>query len=208
MLGKNLNERLINMGFRALNRYESQKARYDAYKAWQGKTLEQKKALYDAIPGISTGRAKPVLADGFIIPFNSTGTIVTYIETSKILDATQGTAVGKDVANALRTALLGQYFLTAAGTTPVVLQNPRYKFARLSFTNKESFVDRVSRITGATYKKPTTDTVSMPFGGKTMSEDFDTAVLDIKTRASGASAWKNAGTATVKKSYKFTPEGI
>ncbi|MDZ8108990.1 MAG: hypothetical protein RM338_25660 [Nostoc sp. DedQUE12a] len=196
------------MGFRALQRYESQKARYDAYKLWQAKTLEQKKALYDAIPGISTGRAKPVLADGFIIPFNSTGTIVTYIESSKILHATQGTAVGSDVANALRTALAGQFFLTASGTTPVILTNPRYKFAKLSFTNKESFVDRVSRITGATYKKPTTDTVSMPFGGKTMAEDFDTAVADLKTKANGANAWKNSGTSTVKKSYKFTPEGI
>lgn len=196
------------MGFRALQRYEGQKARYDAYKAWQGKTLEQKKTLYDAIPGISTGRAKPVLAAGFIIPFNSTGTIVTYVETPKILHATQGSAVGADVANALRTALAGQYFLTATGTTPVILTNPRYKFAKLSFTNKESFVDRVSRITGATYKKPTTDTVSMPFGGKTMAEDFDTAVADIKTRSTGANDWKSSGTTTIKKSYKFTPEGI
>ncbi|MEH2351937.1 hypothetical protein [Nostoc sp.] len=196
------------MGFRALQRYESQKAKYDAYKAWQAKTPEQKQALYDAIPGIATGRAKPVLRPGFIIPFNSTGTVVTYVETSKILDATQGTAVGNDVANALRTALLGQYFLTATGTTPVVIQNPKYRFAKLSFTNKESFVKRVSRITGSTYQKPATDTVSMPFGGTTMAEDFDTAVLDIKTRASGANAWKAAGTSTVKKSYKFTPEGI
>lgn len=196
------------MGFRRLESYESQKARYDAYKAWKAKTPEQKQALYDAIPGIGTGRAKPVLTPGFIIPFNSTGTVVTYIETSKILDATQGTAVGSDVANALRTALLGQYFLTATGTTPVVIKSPRYKFAKLSFTNKESFTKRVSRITGSTYQKPTTDTVSMPFGGTTMAEDFDTAVLDIKTRASGANAWKGASTLTVKKSYKFTPEGI
>ncbi|WP_193196413.1 hypothetical protein [Nostoc sp. MG11] len=196
------------MGFRALERYESQKARYDAYKAWRAKTPEQKQALYDAIPGISTGRAKPVLATGFIIPFNSTGTIVTYIETSKILNATQGSAVGADVANALRTALGGQFFATATGTTPVILTNPRYKFAKLSFTNKDSFVKRVSRITGSTYQKPTTDTVSMPFGGKTMAEDFDTAAADIKTKANGANAWKNASTSTVKKSYKFTPEGI
>ncbi|WP_029635974.1 hypothetical protein [[Scytonema hofmanni] UTEX B 1581] len=196
------------MGFRALQRYESQKAKYDAYKLWQAKTPEQKQALYDAIPGIATGRAKPVLTTGFIIPFNATGTIVTYIETFKIFDATQGSAVGADVASALRTALAGQFFATAAGTTPVVLTNPRYKFAKLSFTNKDSFVKRVSRITGSTYQKPTTDTVSMPFGGKTMTDDFDTAVADIKTKTNGANAWKNGSTATVKKSYKFTPEGI
>ena len=196
------------MGFRALQRYESQKAKYDAYKAWQAKTPEQKQALYDAIPGISTGRAKPVLATGYIIPFNVTGTIVTYIETSKILDATQGSAVGAAVAAAVRTALAGQFFATVAGTTPVLLTNPKYKFAKLSFTNKESFVNRVSRITGSTYKKPATDTVSMPFGGKTMTDDFDTAVADIKTKTGGANAWKNGSTATVKKSYKFVPEGI
>ncbi len=196
------------MGFRALRRYESQKARYDAYKAWQDKTPAQKKALYDAIPGISTGRAKPVLTPGFIIPFNATGTIVTYIESSKILNATQGTAVGADVANALRTALAGQFFATATGTTPVILTNPRYKFAKLSFTKKENFVARESRITGASYKKPSTDTVSMPFGGKTMTDDFDTAVADIKTKTNGANAWKAASTSTVKQTYKFTPEGI
>ncbi|MCM0591344.1 MAG: hypothetical protein KA716_31855 [Gloeotrichia echinulata DEX184] len=196
------------MGFRALERFESQKAKYDAYKAWKAKTPEQKKALYDAIPGISTGRAKPVLSTGYIIPFNATGTIVIYVETSKILDATQGSAVGASVANALRTALAGQFFATATGTTPVILTNPRYKFAKLSFTNKESFVSRVSRITGSTYKKPTTDTVSMPFGGSSMSEDFDTAVAGIRTKTNGANAWKNGSTATIIKTYKFTPEGI
>jgi hypothetical protein len=197
------------MGFRALQRYESQKAKYDAYKLWQAKTPEQKHALYEAIPGIATGRAKPVQKTGFIIPFNATGTIVTYIETSKILHETQGSAVGAAVANALRNALDGQYFATATGTTPVVLANPRYKFAKLSFTSKDSFVNRVSRITGSNYKKPTTDTISMPFGGKTMTEDFDTAVAAIKAKATdGANDWKNSSTATVKKSYKFTPEGI
>jgi hypothetical protein len=197
------------MGFRALQRYESQKAKYDAYKLWQAKTPEQKQALYDAIPGIATGRAKPVFKTGFIIPFNATGTIVTYIQTTKILHETQGTAVGADVASAVRAALSAQYFEAAGGTTPVILSNPRYKFAKLGFTNKDSFVKRVSRITGSTYQKPTTDTVSMPFGGKTMTDDFDTAVADIKAKTTvGANAWKNSSTATVKKSYKFTPEGI
>lgn len=197
------------MGFRALQRYESQKARYDAYKLWQAKTPEQKHALYEAIPGIATGKAKAVRSTGFIIPFNATGTIVTYIETSKILHATQGSAVGASVANALRAALAGQFFATATGTTPVIITNPKYKFAKLSFTSKDSFVDRISRITGSHYKKPTVDTVSMPFGGKTMADDFDTAVADIKAKATdGANAWKNGSTATVKKSYKFTPEGI
>jgi hypothetical protein len=196
------------MGFRDLERYEAQKARYDNYKAWKALSPDAKKALYDAIPGIATSRAKPVLDTGFIIPFNSTGTIVTYVETTKILNATQGAAVGAAVANALRTALTGQFFATAAGTTPVVLNIPRYKFAKLSFTNKEGFVDRISRITKSSYKKPSTDTVSMPFGGKTMAEDFDTAVADIKTKANGAAAWSGGSTATIKRSYKFTPEGI
>jgi hypothetical protein len=196
------------MGFRALQRHESEQAAYDEYKLWKAKTPAQKKALYDAIPGISTGRAKPILSTGFIIPFNATGTVVTYIETTKILGAQQGTSSWADVASSLRIALGGQFFATATGTTPVVLSNPRYKFAKLSFTKKESFVNRVSRITGRTYKKPSTDTVSMPFGGKTMTDDFDTAVLDIKTKTNGAAAWKNASTSTVKQSYKFTPEGI
>ncbi|MBK1987310.1 hypothetical protein A0J48_007135 [Sphaerospermopsis aphanizomenoides BCCUSP55] len=195
------------MSFRELERYESQKAAYDNYKAWKALSPDAKQALYDAIPNIATSRAKPVLVGGFVIPFNATGTIVTYIETTKILSATQGTAVGSDVASALRTALSGQYFATATGTTPVILTNPRYKFAKLSFTNRESFVDRVSRITKRKYKKPSSDTVSMPFGGKTMTDDYDTAVNDIKTKANGANAWKNSSTATVKKSYKFTPEG-
>lgn len=196
------------MSFRELERYESQKAAYDNYKAWKALSPDAKKALYDAIPGVATSRAKPVLTPGYIIPFNATGTIVTYIGTSKILDATQGSAVGADVANALRTALGGQYFLTATGTTPVIIASPRYKFAKLSFTKRESFTTRVSRITKRTYKKPSSDTVSMPFGGSTMSEDFDTAVLEIKTKASGANAWASASTATVKQSFKFTPEGI
>lgn len=196
------------MSFRALERFESQKAKYDAYKAWKAKTPQQKQALYDAIPGINTGRAKPVLADGLIIPFNVTGTDLVYIETSKILNATQGNAIGASVANAVRAALAGQFFTTVSGT-PVKLRNPKYKFAKLSYTNKESFVKRESRITGVTYLKPTVDTVSMPFGGKNMTDDFDTAVASIKAVATnGATAWKASSTATVKKSYKFTPEGI
>lgn len=196
------------MSFRALERFESQKAKYDAYKAWKAKTPQQKQALYDAIPGIATGRAKPVLAEGFIIPFNVTGTDLVYIETSKILNATQGNAIGASVATKLRAALAGQFFATVSGT-PVKLKNPRYKFAKLSFTNKESYVKRESRITGVTYLKPTVDTVSMPFGGKNMSDDFDTAVASIKALANdGATAWKASSTATVKKTYKFTPEGI
>ena len=196
------------MSFRELERYESQKAAYDNYKAWKALSPDAKQALYDAIPGIKTSRAKPVLQSGFLIPFNATGTIVTYIETKKILDATQGAAVGADVASALRIALSGQYFATATGTTPVVITSPRYRFAKLSFTNRESAVDRVSRITKRKYKKPSSDTVSMPFGGKTMSEDFDTAVADIKSKTNGAKAWLDSSTSTIKRSYKFTPEGI
>ena len=196
------------MGFRKLQQYESEKAAYDNYKAWKALSPDAKQALYDAIPAVSTSRAKPVLQTGFIIPFNATGTIVTYVETNKILNATQGSAVGANVANALRVALSGQYFATATGTTPVVIANPRYKFAKLSFTNRESFVDRVSRITKRKYKKPSSDTVSMPFGGSSMAEQFDEAVAEIRTKANGAIAWANGSTSTTKKSYKFTPEGF
>ncbi|WP_071190983.1 hypothetical protein [Trichormus sp. NMC-1] len=195
------------MSFRDLERFESQKAAYDNYKAWKALGPDAKKALYDAIPNIATSRAKPVFGTGFIIPFNATGTIVVYVETKKILAATQGSGPGSDVATALRTALDGQYFAAATGTTPVVIDNPRYKFARLSFINRESFVDRVSRITKRSYKKPSSDTVSAPFGGKTMTEDYDTAVVNIKAKTSGAKAWADSSTSTVKKSFKFTPEG-
>ncbi|MTJ11493.1 hypothetical protein FJR11_02550 [Anabaena sp. UHCC 0187] len=196
------------MSFRSLERYESQKAAYDNYKAWKLLSPDAKQALYDAIPGIATGRAKPVLSAGFIIPFNATGTIVTYIETKKIIDATQGSAVGAAVATALRTALSGQFFATATGTTPVIISSPRYKFAKLSFTRRNTPVARVSRITKRSYKKPTSDTISMPFGGSSMSEDFDVAVAEIKTKASGANAWANASAGEIKQTYKFTPEGI
>ncbi|MBJ7298550.1 MAG: hypothetical protein JHC73_20145 [Dolichospermum sp.] len=197
----------LKMGFRKLQRYEAQKAAYDNYKAWNALNPDAKQALYAAIPGSGTGRAKPVLQTGFIIPFNATGTNIIYIETKKILNATQGSAVGADVATALRNALSGQYFASAAANS-VVLTNRAYKFAKLSFTNREAFVDRISRITKRKYKKPTSNTVSMPFGGKAMSDDFDTAVADIKLKANGANAWANATTSTVIKSYKFTPEGI
>ncbi|MBE9202139.1 MULTISPECIES: hypothetical protein [unclassified Nodularia (in: cyanobacteria)] len=196
------------MGFSALEKYESQKAAFDNYKAWKALSPDAKQALYDAIPNIKTSRAKPTLRSGFIIPFNATGTIVTYIETKKILDASQGSAVGADVANAVRTCLAGQFFLTAAGTTPVILNNSRYQFAKLSFTKRESFVDRVSRITKRSYKKPSSDTVSMPFGGDAMDQEFDEAVAEIKTKTGGAIPWTGASNATVKQSYKITPEGI
>lgn len=195
------------MSFRALERYESQKAAYDNYKAWKALSPDAKKALYDAIPNIATSRAKPVLASGVLIPFNATGTNVVYIETKKILNATQGSAVGSDVANALRTALSGQYFLEPTGTTPVIIISPRYKFAKLSFTNRESFASRTSRITKRSYKKPSSDTVSMPFGGKTMAQGFDEAVSELRTKTNGANDWANGSTATVKRSYKITPEG-
>ncbi len=66
------------MSFRDLRRYESQKAAYDNYKAWQALSPDAKQAAFAAITD-ETKRAKPERAMGYLSPFNQVGAALKYI---------------------------------------------------------------------------------------------------------------------------------
>lgn len=191
------------MGFRALRRYESQKARFDAYKAWQALSPEAKAAKFDTVY-VQADRSKPERVKGYISPFNTTGTAQVWLKL-KVLGNTQ-TGQGGTVATALKDAI-DPFYIDASESSPlgVVLTSPGFKAAKLSFTERSGFAKKNSRITGAAYQRPQSDTVTASFGQSVANQDFDAAVALIQVKVD---TWTNGATATLKRSFKFTPEGI
>lgn len=194
------------MGFRDLQRYAAQKARFEKYQAWLAMTPDQRQSAYAAITD-EAKRSKPERDTGFVSPFGTAGSTKIYIP-ANILSATQ-TGQGSDVANTLR-GLLANYTLTATEFgnltgDPIQVTAKGFKFARLSLKEViPSTTKSTSRITGAKYNKPDVDTVSSPFGQNTGGQAYDAAILAI--------AGESAFTAFVagnngKNTYKFTPEG-
>jgi hypothetical protein len=193
------------MGFRDLQRYESQKSRFDKYKLWLAMTPDQRAAAYATITD-EAKRAKPEREKGYISPFNTVGTTKIYVP-ARILKTTQE-GQGSDTANVLR-GLLTSYSTTgtelAALSNALVIEAAQFKSAKLSLTAVvPATVSKNSRITGAPYKKPDVDTVSSPFGQNAGGQDYDAAVAAIKA----ASAFTTfIGGNNGKNRYKFTPEG-
>lgn len=191
------------MGFRALRRYQSQKAKFEAYKAWEDLSPEAKAAKFDAVY-VQADRSKPERVKGYISPFNTTGTTQLWIK-MKVLANTQ-TGQGGTVATALKNAL-DPFFTDTSEPAPAgpQLTSPGFKAAKLKFTERTGFVKKNSRITGAAYQKPQSDSVTAPFGQSVPNQDFDAAVALIQVPVN---AWMDGATATLKRSFKFTPEGI
>jgi hypothetical protein len=193
------------MGFRDLQRYESQKARFDKYKAWLAMNPEQRQAAYATVTD-ETKRAKTEREKGYISPFGTAGTTKIYVPARLIKDGQTGQ--GSGVANVLR-GLLAGYTTTAtefaALTTPLLIETSQFKAAKLTLSNVvPGTTPRNSRITGAAYKKPDVDSVTCPFGQNAGGQDYDAAVLAIKGETTFADFLAGNGG---KNRFKFTPEG-
>jgi hypothetical protein len=193
------------MGFRDLQRYESNKSRFDKYKAWLAMTPDQRQAAY-ALVTDETKRVKTEKEAGYISPFGTAGTTKIYLPT-RIIKSGQ-TGQGSGTAEVLR-GLLASYTTTAtefgALTTPILIDTQKFKFAKLTLTAVvPGTLKKNSRITGAAYLKPDVDSVTCPFGQNTGGQDYEAAVLAIK----GESAYTTfiAGN-DGKNRAKFTPEG-
>jgi hypothetical protein len=193
------------MGFRELQRYPAQKARYDKYKIWLEATPEVRQTMYATITD-ETKRAKTEREKGYVSPFGTAGTVKIYLP-AKLIKSGQ-TGQGSGTAEVLRT-LLASYTTTAtefaALTTPVLIDSNSYKFAKLTITSViPGTVKKNSRITGAAYNKPDVDSISSSFGQNTGGQDYDAAVLAIKGETAYATflAGNNG-----KNRAKFTPEG-
>ncbi|BAZ50127.1 hypothetical protein NIES4103_70290 (plasmid) [Nostoc sp. NIES-4103] len=193
------------MGFRNLQRYDSQKARFDKYKAWLAMSPDQRAAAYAVITD-ETRRASAEREKGYISPFGTAGTTKVFLP-ARILKTGQ-IGQGSGVAEVLRGLLAGFTLTTAeyaALTTPILVDTQQYKFAKLALTTVVPGTEKKnSRITGAAYKKPDVDTVSSPFGQKTGGQDYDAAMAAIMGEAAFATfvAGNNG-----KNRFKFTPEG-
>lgn len=193
------------MGFRDLQRYESNKARFEKYKAWLAMSPDQRAAAYATVTD-ETKRASAEREKGYISPFGTTGTTKVFLP-ARIIKTGQ-TGQGAGVAEVLRGLLAG--FTTTATefgalTTPLFIDTDEYKFAKLALTTVvPGTTKKNSRITGASYKKPDVDTVSSPFGQKTGGQDYDAAVAAIMGDAAFATfvAGNNG-----KNRFRFTPEG-
>ncbi|OYD93137.1 hypothetical protein CDG76_20815 [Nostoc sp. 'Peltigera membranacea cyanobiont' 210A] len=190
------------MSFRDLRRYESQKAAYDSYKAWQALTPDLKQAAFAAITD-EAKRSKPERVTGYLSPFNQVGTALKYIRMPVLKKTQEGQ--GSAVGNALATAL-DAFYIDDTETAPVggAIDYKRFKAAKLSFTLRSTFTKKNSRITKRAYLKPDVDTYSAPFGQSVGDQDYAAALVILVPLAN---TWMEAATAPAKRSYKFTPEG-
>ncbi|WP_427159404.1 hypothetical protein ACQFX9_25800 [Aliinostoc sp. HNIBRCY26] len=192
------------MGFRDLNRYPAQKARYDKYKEWLESTPEQRQAKFAAITD-ETRRARAEREIGYVSPFGTAGNTKVYLPTRII--AAQQSGSGAGVATTLR-GLLANYTLTGddfqALNNPILIEARKFKFAKLTLTSVVAGTKRASRITGATYSKPDVDSVTCPFGQNTAGQDYDDAVVAIKTDSDYANFLQGNGG---RNRARFTPEG-
>lgn len=193
------------MGFRDLQRYPAQKARYDKYKIWLDAPPEQRQKMYAAITD-ETKRARAERESGYVSPFGTAGTVKVFLP-AKLIKSGQ-TGQGAGAAEVLR-GLLNNYTTTAtefaALTTPVVINSKKFKFAKLTLTSVvPGTVKKNSRITGAEYKKPDVDSVACAFGQNTGGQAYDAAVLAIKGETAYATFLNGNGG---KNRARFTPEG-
>ena len=168
------------MGFRDLNRYPLQKARYDKYKAWLDSTPLERQQKFATITD-ETKRASAEKEAGYISPFGTAGTTKIYLP-ARLIKSGQ-TGQGSGVAEVLR-GLLTNYTTTAAEfallTTPIEINAKKFKFAKLTLTSVvPGTVKKASRITGVEYKKPDVDSVTSPFGQNAGGQAYDAAVLAI-----------------------------
>jgi|SRR6476469_2190429 len=195
------------MGFRDLNRFETQRARFEAYKAWQALTPNARQTAFAAVTD-EAGRVKTKRVAAYVSPFGTLGTTMIYLATR--VPANNQTGAGSGVANVLRT-ILATYIHgePGGGALPngaITINAKKFKFAKLTLTSVVPGTTRKeSRITKALYYKPTVDSVTSPFGQATANQDEAAAVAAIK----GSSEFEafiadNSG----KNRYKFTPEGI
>lgn len=193
------------MGFRDLQRYPAQKARYDKYKIWLDAPPEQRQTMYAAITD-ETKRVKTERESGYVSPFGTAGTVKIYLP-AKLVKSGQ-TGQGAGTAEVLR-GLLNNYTTTAAEfaalTTPVMVNSKEFKFAKLTLTAVvPGTTKKNSRITGAAYKKPDVDSVSCAFGQNAGGQAYDAAVLAIKGETAYATFLNGNGG---KNRARFTPEG-
>ncbi|MEH2066979.1 MAG: hypothetical protein V7K47_02205 [Nostoc sp.] len=193
------------MGFRDLQRYPLQKARYEKYKLWLDSTPVERQQKFAAITD-ETKRASAEKEPGYISPFGTAGTTKIFLPARILKDGQTGQ--GSGVATVLR-GLLANYTTTstefAALNTPILIETKKFKFAKLTLTTVvPSTTKKPSRITGVEYKKPDVDSVTCPFGQNAGGQDYDAAVLAIKGESAFATFVDGNGG---KNRFKFTPEG-
>ncbi len=193
------------MGFRDLNRYPAQKAKYDKYILWLESSPAERQAKYAAITD-ETKRVKTEREKGYVSPFGTAGTTKIYLP-ARLIKSGQ-TGQGSGVANSLLT-LLASYTTTAtefaALTTPILIEASQFKFAKLTLTSVvPGTTPKASRITGALYKKPDVDSVTSAFGQNAGGQAYDEAVIAIKGEAAYATFLSGNGG---KNRARFTPEG-
>lgn len=190
------------MSFKELRRIQGLQSKLTTYQAWLAETPQAKHQAYVAIA--KADRAGAVRGDGYIEPFNTTGTGVIAIANSRCLAASQTGATGSAVATALATALNGHYSLTAP-TGATILTVKKFKYAICKFRSSvKGTSTSVSRITGTSYKKPTVIGISSAFGRSSTDTTYEAAVTTITT---AAETWATTAADSESRYFYFTPEG-
>ncbi|MCC5597974.1 hypothetical protein [Nostoc favosum] len=151
-------------------------------RAWEDKTVKEKRALYKAQRGSSV-RVKVNRTKGYVESFQLVGRIYLPV---KLLSDSQTGSNATTLANTVREAVQADGRTVAVGFTlptgGVLLDNMTgYRPARLSLTDRGAEVaDSKSRITDLEYKRYDNKSVSSPFGSKnTGGETYAAAVAEI-----------------------------
>ncbi|MDZ8082819.1 MAG: hypothetical protein RMX35_27615 [Nostoc sp. DcaGUA01] len=175
-------------------------------RAWEDKTLKEKRAAYKAQRGTSV-RVKVIRTKGYVESFELVGRI--YLPT-KVLSDTQTGSNQATLANMVREAVQAEGRTLAVGfelpAGGVLLDGlSGFRPAKLSITERgEEVTDNASRITDLEYKRYDNKSVSSPFGSKnTGGETYAAAVAAISDIAAIKTFLQQEGNRVT-----FTPELI
>ena len=176
-------ENLSTMGrYGDIRRANELTAALTKLRAWEDKTIEQKKELYKSQRGTSV-RVKVNRVKGYVESFGLAGRIYLPV---KLLSDTQTGSNATALANTVREAVQTTGRTLAVGFTlptgGVLLDGlTGYRPARLSLTDRGAAVtDNKSRVTDFEYKRYDNKSVSSPFGSQSAgSELYGTAVTEI-----------------------------
>lgn len=186
------------MSYRDILRGAELKAEYDKYQTWLAKDRAAKQTLYK---GLNVSKFTYTTQLAYVAPFGQPNKTV-FVEVEICAAATP--SPGSVALN-----LAGSYFTTIkpSGAGDSILDTtvfPKKKLAKMIVKQRVTTAteDSTSRITGRSYKRHATNSVSVFLGKNAATDDFSDAVKAIK----GLSGYETFIT-TKGNTISFVPEG-
>jgi hypothetical protein len=197
------------MAYKDISRGVRLKADHDKYLTWLNKDTEARQSAYATVT-VAADKVKTTRVLGYIVPFTSTGTPLTYLP-ARLIGATQ-TGRGSALALAIRGILdpfnFEEQELKALASANII-EGSNFKPAKLTIIQRVKTAEKKSssRITGRQYYKHENDSITGRFGKKIAADTYDTTITAIKANATFAGLFTGNETELASK-YRFVPEGV